>query len=289
MTPTFPDLWASLDSDKIAAAILADGGEEKLKDYDFQDAKQCVYEAAAEWLEYDLENFVVDRVELGYDDGRFKGILDLEGFVRPDVKDKRLVNYAGKRFVVDWKTSRHQLATEWRKRHRLSWQWKHYARTNSLIELFIFRGIRRPQSVNGPVETNELPLAMGNGVAQVIREEAANQLIGIIALRDALVNSGLEVWPMHQPDACIRYGKPCPFTEDCEDMTMPRQCIQDSGPLSYSSMKNLLTCPELFRRLKLLREQGKDDAEFTTSEETVFGLAVHRGLAEVYRQAFNLT
>jgi len=289
MTPTFPDLWATLDEAKIAAAILADGGEEKLKDYDFLDAKQCVYEAAAEWLEYDRENFVVDGVEKEYNDGRFRGFLDLEGYVRPDVKDKRLVSYAGKRFVLDWKTSKNQLGTEWRKRHRLSWQWKHYCRTNNSIELFLYRGIRRPQVVNGPVELNELPLALGNGVAQVIREEAANQLVGILSLRDSLVSSGLEVWPMNQPDACHAYGRDCAFIDDCEEMTMPRQCIQDSGPLSHSSMKTFLRCPELFRRLRLLREQGKDDAEFTGSEETVFGNAVHRGLAEVYRQAFNLT
>ena len=46
MTSTFPDLWATLDEAKIAAAILADGGEDKLKDYDFLDAKQCVYEVS---------------------------------------------------------------------------------------------------------------------------------------------------------------------------------------------------------------------------------------------------
>lgn len=282
--PDFVDIWASLDTERVAAEVL--GPEpEKLSTVDFEDAKQCVYEASQAWLEVDLANFHMTGVEKTYQDQRFKAILDLEGTVLEEPDYKGYKSYAGARVIFDWKTTTGGLDAIWADRLIDSWQWRLYANLEPKAALFIYRGIRRPANLD------ELQrVKMREVVVEVPPTNAAeaDEFLGaMLAQRDNLVTSDLQVWPRNRPAYCNVYNKACPFTADCDRYTMPRTKLVETGHLSYSSILTLLGCPEKYRRMRLLRQEN-DDTVVDETDETRFGSAVHRGLAEVWRQAFKI-
>ncbi len=80
------------------------------------------------------------------------------------------------------------------------------------------------------------------------------------------------------PFACNAYGRECEFLQDCQNYTMPKASA--SKRLSYSYIQTYLLCPEKARRYALAKGAGG------YSEETTFGRSVHRGLAELWRRAF---
>lgn len=272
--PPVEDYWNQLDSDKIAAAITtSEKGLVKLTEWDFEDAKRLIWNAAEKWLPRDLSEFIIapDGIEkrMSLDWGgklQVKGYIDIEGTFRGTIKP--FTEYAGDKFVLDWKTSKNTLDTDWRERLIDSWQWRFY-HTGNDAKVIIYRGLSR----NG--ETKEVLLAPPVST----KEETLEYIRGTIAMRQSLIQLGATVYPRHRPFACHAYGRECPFYADCDNYdTIPKVALLDSE-MSYSRLEHLLLCPEKHRRLVL--QNDADD-----SEETDFGQAVHRGLAEVWRQAF---
>lgn len=273
--PPVEQYFEQLDQEKIAQAIIhdEDGKEVKLTEWDFEDAKRLIWNAAEKWLVRDLRELIVapdgfeKRMSLEWGGSKpMKGYIDMEGQLRGTIKP--FIDYAGRPFVLDWKTSKNTLDTEWRERLIDSWQWRIYHAATD-CGVIIYRGLSR----NG--DTKELLIAP----PETTKREVQEYVSGALAMRNALVTLGAEVYPRHKPYACHAYGRECPFYTDCDNYdSIPRQALEDKE-MSYSRLEHLLLCPEKHRRLII--EAGADD-----SEETTFGQAIHRGLAETWRQAF---
>ncbi len=118
------------------------------------------------------------------------------------------------------------------------------------------------------------------------RYDADEQIQGVRTLYNALDQGP---WPRNRPRACFvgsKGGPTCPFYRDCVEMTMPLEHtakFEDCVPRSKSSIKSFLHCPEKYRREKLV---GIAPA---SNDAIDFGVAFHRGIEEVYSQAWELT
>jgi hypothetical protein len=284
-TPDFETLFAQIDRTAVAHAINTTKGRE-LGHFEFEDAMACVFSACERWLVRDLEDMKIEGIEEeifvdGLPEQRkpFHGFVDLRGTLTGAAKPyngenvaKR--NFAGTVIIADWKTTDKAVDTVWKERLRKSWQWKLYALATGAA-IFSYRGISRAvKDATGRRDTNELILEVpeSNGV------EAREFLTGAFVQRAAYVDAGLVVWPRNRPGSCKAFGRDCPFEVACEEYSMPRIAPGDRQ-LSYSSISDLMLCPEKHRRKSL----NPDEREETDS--TIFGQAVHRGLEEVYRQA----
>ena len=280
----FVEIWAALDVERIASEILGPNPE-RTSAVDFEDAKQCVYEASQAWLEVDLANFDITGVETLYLDEKFKAYLDLEGRVKAEPEYKGYKPYANQRVIFDWKTTSGSMDGVWADRLLDSWQWRLYANLNPPASLFVYRGIRRPGNLEElqRIKMRELQIE----VPETNAEEAREFLDGMLAYRNMLVASGMKVWPRNRPDYCTEFRRTCFANVECDRYTMPRTQLIETGHLSHSSIKVLLGCPEKYRRLRLMKQEG-DDTVVDETDATLFGQAVHRGLAEVYRQAYKI-
>jgi hypothetical protein len=275
------DLLANLDMEKVAEKIWFDG----MRDYDFQDAKECTWNAAMKWLHRDVVEFDITNVEVlrEADIAGFpiKGYIDVRGMLRGKIP--ALSKWADKPFVLDWKTSKNKLSTAWKNRLVDSLQWKLYC----LLEpeypgLIIYRGISRQGDVR---EVIIEPPAKEHMVAEV------EAIVGPVSHFIQHLKES-EVWPRNMPASCHAFGYECPFYNDCEDNEMPPRAI-DVEHLSYSSLTRFLLCPERLRREKLvyleaLEAEVEGEIEPDGTDATRFGNAVHRGLEELYKQAYGL-
>ena len=259
-----------LDLDAVARAIEnIPEGAKPLPEFDYEDARSMVWRAAEKWLPKDLESLTLLGVEESFEFSvigpRFRqgvhGYYDLRG----STKDPEFDSVVG--IIVDWKTSRNTLDGLWRSRLIDSFQWRIYARASGSV-LVAYRGLNRKG------EVKELILRVPESNTQEVEE----QVIGLGSMRAALVDQELPVWPRNSPNACFAYNEQCPYYADCQGNSMPRVRL-DHAPLSYSQMNSLMLCPERTRRGIIADREGKP-------EESLFGNAVHRGLAELWRQAF---
>lgn len=281
-TSTYAELSASIDWDKVRDAMV---GDKPIMDFDLEDALLCVHAACERWLLQDKENFIVTGLEskIQVTDPGFKAYKDIEGMVVADPV-KQLKAYAGKPYIVDWKTAKGDLDKRWKDRLLLSTQWRQYWWAQGGGEgLFVYRGIRRPNA-KGEVQFREL---MFDPSTFTRNNEALTkqQLYGIMAMRDTLINEDFPIWPMNMPAACHDYGEDCPYLNDCDLGDQPRWVPPHGKVMSYSRLKSFLRCPERSRRELLDETEGDAD---NGSDATRFGNCVHRGLAEVYSQVFKV-
>lgn len=274
--PAFEEYFERLDHEKIAAAIIGPPGSPKIADYDFDQAKLMIWSAGEKYLTRDLYDMEITGIEEPYEDTlaftwgsqTFRGIKDLKGILRGKLNVTK--RFAGKKVVIDWKTTGSTLDTTWDERLLDSWQWKKYLYFDG-ADVMLYRGLNRDG------KTRELIIERPAGLAEDVRV----QLEGITLQRNALVASGLEIYPRRMPSACGAYGRECSNWTDCRNNTMPRQALASNGTFSYSSMDLFGLCPEKYRRSKI--SDKTDD-----TEESIFGTAVHRGLAELYQQSKEL-
>lgn len=269
-------LLAQLDLDKVTQAILTrDDGEAQLADFDIEDASGLVRMAAEKWLLRDLGEFTVTDIEqeksmwVPTDKEPFCYVVDLAGTLVGLTSP--FSNYPNATFVCDWKTTKNQLSTEWKNRLLKSWQWRLYA-AGTGAKLFIYRGLSRQE------ETKEV-------IIEVPKEndrEVAQFLASLGSTINSLRQGGYTVWPRSMPYSCGAYGRECEFLKDCQEYNMPRGIPYKR--LSYSYIEKYLLCPEKARRYALIDAEG---GPRESSEESNFGSSVHRGLAELWRQAFN--
>lgn len=278
--PSFEHYLSQIDLEAVADAILGPplvSGRLQMADYEFASAKELVYLAAETWLQRDVHDLAISGIETEYiktlpqtGAQKWKMILDLQGTLNGKLNVSK--KYAGKKAVIDWKTSSGQLDKVWENRLLSSWQWRMYLYFTD-ADLMIYRGLNREG------KTRELWIDRPAN----LEEDLIPQLQGVMAQRAALVASGLEVWPRKMPMACGSYGRECPYIEDCNALTMPRALIPIDKTLSYSGMDKLLTCPERYRRSVI-----EDRSSSESTEESNFGVRVHAGLAELWGQANKL-
>ena len=268
MSRDWSDIILELDLDKVSAEINAvEEGQPDMAQYERQDARALVLVAAERWLPYDLEEWELAGVEEEYNSPTFRGILDLRG--RHKGVLKAFAGHAGAPFIADWKTTKGALDADWANRYKYSWQWPLYCMAYPETRLFSFRGISRSG------ETREVIIEVPEGKAS----EAAAHLAQVRAMKDQL--AGQAPWPRKMPGSCKAYGRDCEFKETCWGNVVITGDIDMTKPFSYSGSEVFLLCPEK-HRLTQLAGYGEDD------EVLAFGKAVHRGLAEVYKQAFKL-
>lgn len=262
------DILAGIDWQRVEHAVLHGPDGEPLS-YEFAETKEMIWAASEKWLANDLatlENVSTESLFHQTELCRYltRGYIDISGRFAHGEK-------AGRVLVVDWKTSESDLDLTWQKRLVGSLQWKLYAYVMG-ASYISYRGVNRK------CKCREVQIEVPAwGIAGIVERQF--RMIG-----DQIHNLVDEaVWPMKMPSACGAYNSTCQFLSDCESDTMPRFNLDERNiTLSYSGIERFLLCPEKFRRL----------AQATVSDEgtdaTRLGSAFHRGMEEVYKQAFNL-
>lgn len=273
--PPADEYLQQIDMDRVADAIYGGPDDLKIPEYDIADAKAMIWTTAEKFLPRDLYDLDIDGIEepyestLGDDPQVFRGVKDLTGRLRGRLNVTK--KFEGKKVVIDWKTTHNTLTTEWDERLLDSWQWRKYLLFGE-ADVMLYRGIARPDK-DGVVKTRELLIERPAN----LREDVEVQLKGVALERQALIDAGLVVYPRRMPGACGSFGRECPFWTDCRDFTMPRAALLPGRSFSYSSMDKFMLCPERYRR-------GVIAEEAENTEESTFGQAIHRGMAELYTQ-----
>lgn len=262
-----------LDWSDIQNAMRAFADEKEAHSSEFETACNCVFTALERWLAEDLANCRVVAVEEAFEDTFKRGVVDVILEILPNPEDEVYKNHPGSLMAIDWKTSRNTLGSDWRDRYIYSWQGPTYTdgigrKYHRTPEFFQYRGIARS------FETKPVLLKVENPAPSV---EA--QYGGLRAMRDALVDANLPVWPKNMPSACGAYGRECRYWRDCTEGKEPRFVVAPDKLFSFSSASTFLLCPEKYRRNLL---EGSED-----SEDTIFGNLVHIGLAAAYKQVQN--
>lgn len=286
--PEFPDvneLWEQLDVNRVHEAIHSD----KMMDHDLRDARALVVRACEAWLPRDYVDMTIDEVEARFDSDyrgwKIKGFKDLGGTMKGTIPV--LSKYKGYRFILDWKTTKNRFTTEWTTRLLDSWQWKMYT-TYSPTDIFIFRGINRYGDTKEVMQLVPKWEIEGMPVSEY---ETRKQLDGIIDQLEVLedVASG-GPWLRNMPSSCYAFKKKCPFYENsCEAADFPYWNINSENrpAISYSLMNDFMLCQERLRR-RLHQREVNPEARDDETEHSRFGNAIHRGLAEVYTQLFDI-
>lgn len=263
------EILESLDLDLITSEVNAQ--EAGVADWDAQSVGECLVTTAEKWLARDVHEMMInpeEGIERKFEWAGEKGFVDLHGVFGDDVA---IPGLAGKRFVLDWKTTAGKLDPKWEAKYRRSFQWKLYL-YHLDAEVFIYRGVSR----NG--ETREVIIHRPDNLHENLR----TQLLGLRAAAEGLVQIGLPVWPMSMPYACNAFGRECENYTDCGNYTMPKQSLE-TWNWSHTSMEQFLLCPERMRRAQLRKQAGE---EMESNAAAEFGSAFHRGVAEIYRQVW---
>lgn len=258
--------WSSISAEMDAFAAT----KPETPSFEIETARKCVFTALERWLAEDLANCRIEAVEEPFEDAFKRGVCDVILRVNSDPEDAVYKPHANQLQVIDWKSSKNTLGSDWRDRYIYSWQGPTYvdgvARKYSLTPtLFQYRGISRSY------ETKPVLLEVTDPAPSV-----EVQYGGLRIMRDALISAGLSVWPKNMPSGCKAYGGLCSYFEECTQNKEPRY-VPVEKIFSFSGASTFLLCPEKYRRNLV---DGSQD-----SEESIFGNLVHVGLAEAYKQA----
>ena len=271
---SWDEIILTLDLDKVAAEINAvEAGQPEMPDYERRDVRELVLLAAERWLPNDLVELHLDGVEEAHDGTNFRGILDLRGRHKGVLKAYQ--GFAGAGMIADWKTTKGALDADWANRYKYSWQWKLYAMAFPETRLFHYRGISRSGDMRDVVI--EIPPEVAGEAAIFV--DQVQEMRRSLFYENMLYKNGPHPWPRKMPSSCRAYGRDCDFKDTCwNNITVPGS-VDINKALSYSSIETFLLCPEK-HRLTQISGYGEDD------EVLAFGKAFHRGIAEIYNQAF---
>ncbi len=268
-----PRIMLQIDRNKVSEQILAiEEGDKPLVEWDYDDCQRLVYIAAEKWLPRDLAEFTMDGVEIKFEEGReewprrLKGFIDVAGTVKGNIEPFK--QFAGKKYIIDWKTSKNTLGTDWRNRLVDSNQWMLYSEIYK-ASVFLYRGLSR----NGTTAEVIIQVPQSN-------ESEVIQLVKMVGKQVDVIKDEL-VWPRNKPFACNAFGRECPYYTECMDYSMPRGLLPEDKALSHSFINTFQLCNERARREATAEQVGGSD-------ETAFGKAVHRGLAELWKQAYEV-
>jgi hypothetical protein len=256
---------ADIDWSRVEAAVLGDKPSEILS-FDFSDVKTMIFAAAEKWLATDLKTLSNLQTELPFNIsslGQFptRGFIDLSAVYTHG-------ELSGAGLVADWKTSDGELDVNWQSRLVGSFQWKLYAYVTG-AKYISYRGVNRKG------KTREVFIK----VPEFAIEQAVRQFRLVSTQIAGMVNE--DVWTQKMPSSCGAFNSTCQFLNDCQTDSMPRYVLNPAEiGLSYSGMDRFNLCPEKFRRVAKTADEG--------NESTRLGSAFHRGVEEVWRQAFGL-
>ena len=247
------------------------GEEEDFLNFDYEQIKDAVYNAAENWLPQDADKLIIgieEEVEVPFEGWEEGGEVPEQARRAKGVIDLILLSREGKLGIVDWKTCGAQALPETEK-YTKSWQWRMYVAA--------WAGQYRPEDIEVQYRVVSRGLQLGTISLQPTEfsvSRVREYMQATAAMNDAL--APFTVWPQRMPGACKAFGRQCPYEADCHMGTMPRG-VMPRKDLSFSYLERFLLCPERARRAEL--EPDRDG-----SEEAGFGSAFHRGIAEVYRQ-----
>lgn len=273
--PDWSHVSQLIDWDAVNASIIAawpNGGFDEISL-----VRDMVWAAAKEWLPRDLVEFKIETVEEKFERAcgasQIKGYFDVLATLRGTLKPFN--EYANSRIIIDWKTTWGPLDDTWRWKHIDSWQGYIYAYLSGAA-LVNFRGVST-RVVDGDCSTKDLLVVVPPSNV----EEVEEYVKGLVTQRNALIDSGFDIWPRNRPRAC-HYGRSeCPYYTDCTHYSMPRFNLPKEKVMSFSSLQNFIVCPEFSRRLE-------KDKEGDMTEESNLGSVFHTGIGEVYKQAQKL-
>jgi len=259
-----------INYDQVEKAL---GPLDEFKVWEVEDIKAAILLAVETWLPFDLAHLSVHHVEHRIDDPTkaAKTVADVLATVGTE-------QYP---VVIDWKWSAN-LDAKWVERQRYGMQ----AGIYSLLcgdtwsaPLIWFRGICPPVEVTNLLVTN----------GKDRRRHAANGLELTLENLNLLVGkNGGGTWPRNLPGACFAFKRPCPYYEDCAAAEFPDHGAVKGQFITMSKTlyDKLLLCPERARRYLLIK---KDTYDPDVDRRALISKIFHRGMAEVYRQAFKLS
>lgn len=261
-----------LDWEPVHSALSAHALPE-----DMQLVKSCLCTTIDNWLADDYEELDITGVEEHLEIPRMKGYLDLNARFK-GVSPSRGTTAAaeaklriGKKVIVDWKTSWGPLDARWKRRYIRDWQWRIYSYLQD-ADYFWFRGI----SANPFTETPVMDCLLE--VTPEVKSSAKQFLEQMFGLRDTLIQLGSTPWPRFWP--CKSESFSCPYEDDCLNLREFPGNLSSDKIMSYSRWREFTSCPEMHRRRGITNDEGEGE------RVTQFGIAIHAGLAEVYKQVF---
>lgn len=243
----------------------------------YKQAPELVYNIAINrWLIEDLENFAyIEEPEYSFEYRGTKGVIDLMGRIKDKPLSKTYEKYAGKKFVLDWKTSGSSVRSDnWKHDHLNSWQWRIYSAAVN-ADLFIYRGMTRGENdLTQAIKVIQIEVPEDNEYQ--VQEHFRKTKLAMKAYENELT------WPRNWPAPCRKWDG-CRFYNDCFSNTSPGALVTIPSLLSYSKLSAFQDCPEKYRRLLLAGSE-----EIDANENTIFGNVVHAGLAFIYKEMFNV-
>jgi PD-(D/E)XK nuclease superfamily len=192
----------------------------------------------------------------------------------------------GEHKVVDWKYKKKtaKLDDVWHLRESRSWQPKIYAA--ALATKYGPEVFPLTYEVRGVAADSEDPAkAKVKVVAMKLDREyavkAVHYLKQVTAERQALIELGKWPW-IQNPDGCRCFGPmyKCAFEPVCwegQKVNLELTKLQELKPLSHSSVKEYIRCPQRYALLQLLGKPEEDD------EITAAGTLFHKMMEEVYK------
>lgn len=271
------DLLRTLDLDKARAAMrlvpLLEG------EYDL--AAQFALRFAQTYLEKDLAEYDSCLIEWKWDNVA-KGVYDLVLISPTRVK------------IVDLKTTKDISEPTFQKRLKHGSQTRLYLTFG--VNALVYE-LGREHKENYPIVTLDYRCQDYEGKQILVSipeterfwEEAKRELRGAETLFDEDEHSP-GPWLQMMPGACLKYwdrDPVCPFWDDCTgngNIPLLSQeqlvTISEHQPRSKSSIEAFFKCPERYRREHVLG----GEREHTQAQD--FGTAVHNGVEEIWRLAF---
>ncbi len=280
------DILKDVEIDAVSRAIEETPGFSDLQVADQDECRELVWLAAESWLARDLQEFESVEFEIPLAGGRSR--LDMVAVLRGSMApfDK----YAGSKIIVDWKTTALAVDTDsWKQKCEDSWQWKIYGSLLPEAKLFNYRGLSRERGTWRGTQ-DAVPARRVRDVLLELNPhlaaEVAIQKQGVIGAYNLWIETGLPVWPRNT-GSCWAFNQRCPHKSDCDANTMPLGVagLDRRDDVSYSRMNVVLLCPERARRNALLEAEDISEKD---SDATVIGQSFHRGVEELWKEAFRL-
>lgn len=242
--------------------IIARG---KAPEWDREIVALAVEEAYKTWFQADERDTILSVEVYGREPWPYK--IDI---VKRRHEDGRLV-------LCDWKTkAAGKLDETWELREKRSPQSRIYGAAAADVygthEFPIMYEVRGVLLAEKP-KTKTISMTLEEADAA----EAVRHLRDQTAMRDTLVEREKTPW-VKNPAGCRIYGPAykCEFEEYCWGGLTPPEGIADK-PLSHSSAKEFLRCPERYRLINIM-EKPEDD------QTTAAGSLFHEAMETAYRQ-----
>ena len=243
--------------------------------FNHEEVAEVVFKVYKRFAEKDFQNGRIEGIETYYK-------FDRDGYETSGIIDLWGRDAAGDLFISDWKTTG-SFTDSWIFRESASdqsLQYVHGLFSLGFVEASFpvkvhIRGITR----SGSIKSLPVRIVQAEDLAKFDLQQAQWAALYAESKSGGWNNS----WAQNKPDGCTQFGYNylCPFSGNgCGDHIGGIDQLKEPR-LSHSFLKNYKRCPEYARLLTIKRQFDTIEEE---SDELMWGLAFHRGIAEVYRQ-----